>query len=115
MCAAAGVDSAECSADAGVLLDEGDAFLQIAAAEKDVVEHGRHLVDERSDVGSLPLAFEKQTWSDERRSCKGYERSAWDRSHRQSQRGIITYAPHGIAAIGHDANLDGKKWRAGSD
>jgi hypothetical protein len=32
------VDSAECGTDAGVFFDEGDAEIEIAAAEEDVVE-----------------------------------------------------------------------------
>jgi hypothetical protein len=38
VCPASGVDSAECGTDAGVFFDEGDAEIEIAAAEEDVVE-----------------------------------------------------------------------------
>jgi hypothetical protein len=57
-CATARVDSAECGADSGVLFDEGHAFFKVAAAEQQVVEHRRHLVDERG-VGFLPSLQEQ--------------------------------------------------------
>lgn len=41
--AAAGMDAAECGADARVLFDEGDACIEIAATEKDVIERDGHL------------------------------------------------------------------------
>ena len=41
LCAAAGMDAAENGAHTGVLLDEGDAAIEIAAAEKNVIEQRR--------------------------------------------------------------------------
>jgi hypothetical protein len=38
--AASGVDATERGADAGVFFDEGDAVIEVAAAEEDVIEHG---------------------------------------------------------------------------
>src|SRR5580658_1590529 len=38
--AASRMDAAECGRDAGVLFDEGDTAIEIAAAEKDMIEHG---------------------------------------------------------------------------
>ena len=43
--AAARVNSAKCRAYAGVPFDKIDTALKIAAAEKDVVEHRRYLID----------------------------------------------------------------------
>ena len=42
--AAAGMDSADGGADAGVLLDELHAEIEVLATENDVIEQGRHLV-----------------------------------------------------------------------
>src|SRR6266478_8339631 len=42
--AAAGMDSADGGADAGVLLDEFHAEIEIVAAENDVIEQSRHLI-----------------------------------------------------------------------
>ena len=50
MRAAAWMNSTECGEHAGVLPNEIDATLQIIAAEKDVIEHRRHLVNERGIV-----------------------------------------------------------------
>ena len=38
--AASGMNATECGADAGVFFDEGNAEIEIVAAEEDVVEHG---------------------------------------------------------------------------
>jgi hypothetical protein len=57
--AAAGVHSTECRADAGVLFDESDAALNIVAAEKDVIEHRRNLIDQRRHGRLLLLAAEQ--------------------------------------------------------
>ena len=65
MRAAAGMDTAECGAHAGVLFDEIDAALQVVAAEKNVIEHGRHLIDQRG-VGGIFLL---------RNQCSGDESS----------------------------------------
>ncbi len=40
--AASGMNAAECGSDPGMFLDESDAFLEIARAEKNVVEYGGH-------------------------------------------------------------------------
>src|ERR1700751_3328564 len=45
LCAAAGVGSTECGADASVLFDERDASLEVVGAEKYVVEHGWHQIN----------------------------------------------------------------------
>ena len=45
MRAATGVNSAEGSANTGVLFDETDATLQIVAAEQNMIEHRWHLID----------------------------------------------------------------------
>jgi len=74
-------DSAEGGAYASVLFDEINATLQIIAAKKDVVEHRRHLVNERRNFRLWPLMAEKDGWSDERRTGYGQERSTWYRSH----------------------------------
>src|SRR5262249_2098251 len=47
LCTPPWMHTAKYSSDAGVLFDERDSFLQIATAEQDVVERGRHLIDER--------------------------------------------------------------------
>jgi hypothetical protein len=57
--AAAGVDSTECRADAGVLFDEIDATLKIVTAEKHVIEHRRNLIDKRRHGRLLSLPAEK--------------------------------------------------------
>jgi hypothetical protein len=46
------MNSAECGADAGMLFDEVYAALQIIAAEENVIEHGRHLINQ-GDIGFL--------------------------------------------------------------
>src|ERR1700687_3505806 len=55
-CAAAGMHAAKCCADTGALLDKCDAAIEIAAAEKDVIEQSGHLIisegDRRSDERS---------------------------------------------------------------
>jgi hypothetical protein len=79
--AAARVNSAEGSANTSVLFDESDAALKIVAAEKDVIEHRWHLVDQRRHVRLPPLTAEEGVGNDERRACDGHERSTWDRSH----------------------------------
>ena len=69
------MDSAKCGAHAGVLFDEVNAALQIIAAEKDVVEHWWHLIDERRYCGLLLCALcEDKNWRD----CGG--RSELDKS-----------------------------------
>ena len=75
MCATARVDSAECGTDSRVLCDEGYALFQVAAAEEDVVEHRRHLVDERN-VGCLPSLCEQTRRSECSGHAKLYEYSA---------------------------------------
>ncbi len=42
--AAAGMDSADGGADAGVLLDELHGEIEVVAAENDVIEQSRHLI-----------------------------------------------------------------------
>jgi hypothetical protein len=61
------VNSAECGADAGMLLDEIDAALEIAATEKDVIEHWRHLIYQRN-IGFLPVLSEKSCGREDRAS-----------------------------------------------
>jgi len=51
--AAAGVNTAKGSLDASEMFDEGDADFEGLRAEEDVVEHGRHLIDEREVTRSL--------------------------------------------------------------
>lgn len=46
-----GMDAAERCAYAGGLFDEGDAFVEIAAAKKDVVEHSGHVRNSPSGHG----------------------------------------------------------------
>jgi len=41
--AAARMDAAECGSDAGMFLDESDAFVEITRAKKNVIEHSGHL------------------------------------------------------------------------
>jgi hypothetical protein len=65
--AAAWVNSAECGADAGMLFDEIDATLQIIAAKKDVIEHWRHLINQRN-IGFLPVLSAKSSWREDRAS-----------------------------------------------
>ena len=55
--AAAWMNSTECGADAAVLFYEIDAALEIVAAEKNVIEHGWHLIDQRH-VGFLRRLLE---------------------------------------------------------
>ena len=40
--AASGMNAAECGGDPGMFLDESDACLEIARAEKNVIEYGGH-------------------------------------------------------------------------
>jgi hypothetical protein len=58
------VNPTERGAHAGVLFDEIDAALQIVAAEKDVIEHRRHLVNERHVGFLLPVLHEARSWRD---------------------------------------------------
>ena len=37
------MDAAECGSDAGMFLDESDAFVEITRAKKNVIEHSGHL------------------------------------------------------------------------
>ena len=60
--AAAGMDAAERGPDASALFDEVDAALQIVAAEKDVVEHWRHLCDVARHAGFFELICEEKLW-----------------------------------------------------
>ena len=77
MRAAAWMNSTESGPHAGVLLDEIDAALQIVAAEKNVVEQGRHLIDQRH-VGFLPLLNEKSSWREYRACGEADKGAAWN-------------------------------------
>ena len=41
--AASRMNAAECGSDSGMFLDESDAFVEIARAKKNVIEHGGHV------------------------------------------------------------------------
>ena len=41
--AASRMNAAQCGSDSGMFLDESDAFVEIARAKKNVIEHGRHV------------------------------------------------------------------------
>jgi hypothetical protein len=75
------VNSAVCGANTGVLFDESDAKLEIVRAEKDVIEHRWHLVDQRRHVRLLPLTAKEGVGNDERRTGDGHERSTGHKSH----------------------------------
>ena len=62
--ATTGVDSAECGADSAVFFDKVDAALEIVAAEKDVVEHRWHLINQRGMVGSALSGGKKKRGSE---------------------------------------------------
>src|SRR6267142_5379146 len=72
---AAGMNSTESRADSGALFNKIDATLQIIAAEKNVVEHRRHLINERRHVRLLSLAY-KQRSRNEQRAANGYKKRA---------------------------------------
>lgn len=50
--AASGMNAAECGANAGVFFDEGDAAIEIAAAEEHVIEHGGRPFFREREFGS---------------------------------------------------------------
>src|SRR5258708_24732196 len=74
---------------ASVLFDEVNAKLQIITAEKDVIEHWWHLVNQRRHVRLWSLAPEGDGWNGERRTCNGHEISTCYRSHGRPRRNII--------------------------
>ena len=72
---AARMNSAKFGSHASVLFDEGDTRLEVAAAEKDVIEHGRHLIDERH-IGFLLALREEDRRRKRGRNTKLNEGSA---------------------------------------
>jgi len=55
--------AAKCGTNPGEVFDESNADFERSGSEKDVIEHGRHLIYERH-VGFLLLAAEDGEWGD---------------------------------------------------
>lgn len=66
-CPAAGMDTAEGGADAGVLFDERDAAIEVVAAEENVVENCRHF-------NGSP----REARRSERAGCQREKSAAWE-------------------------------------